>query len=96
MHLLVTVPGESHCEWKGTARYYALARDPNGQTVAWDYPEPNAAFSALHDYLGFYPERLRCTVAGARVTGQGGPFYAGWVTAEIVGPWKGERGTEHW
>jgi len=27
---------------------------------------------------------------------QPGGFYAGWVTNNIVGPFKGEPGTGHW
>jgi hypothetical protein len=30
------------------------------------------------------------------VTPQPGGFYGGWITADIVGPFKGERGTEGW
>ena len=32
-------------------------------------------------------------VAGARVRPQPGAFYGGWVTDEIVGPYRGEAGT---
>ena len=27
---------------------------------------------------------------------QPGPFYAGWITDEIEGPFKGEPGSEGW
>jgi hypothetical protein len=27
---------------------------------------------------------------------QPGYFYGGWITDEIVGPWKGDPGTEWW
>ena len=37
-----------------------------------------------------------CTVGEERVTPQPGVFYGGWVTARIVGPFKGEHGTEWW
>jgi hypothetical protein len=30
-----------------------------------------------------------CYVAGERVRAQPGDFYGGWITAEIVGPFKG-------
>ena len=55
-----------------------------------------SGFEALRDHVGFYPGRVACFVDGVRVAAQPGAFYAGWVTSEIVGPWKGERGTEGW
>jgi hypothetical protein len=38
----------------------------------------------------------RCTVDGKAVRPQPGGFYGGWITPDIVGPFKGERGTEFW
>jgi len=90
--LLIAVPGASRCEWKGEARYWSL----HGEPVAWSYPHPLPNFDTLRDHFGFYPQRLACTVGGEAVTPQPGGFYAGWVTKEIVGPWKGERGSEGW
>jgi hypothetical protein len=37
-----------------------------------------------------------CTVEGEAVRPQPGRFYGGWVTDDIVGPFKGEPGTEGW
>jgi hypothetical protein len=34
--------------------------------------------------------------AAPRVTPQPGGFYGGWITPELVGPFKGEPGSEHW
>jgi hypothetical protein len=31
-----------------------------------------------------------------RATPQPGDFYGGWVTSELVGPFKGSPGTENW
>ena len=31
-----------------------------------------------------------------RVTARPGPYYGGWITSEIAGPFKGEPGTEGW
>jgi hypothetical protein len=39
---------------------------------------------------------VACFVNDERVAPQPGGFYGGWVTREIVGPWKGESGTGHW
>ena len=93
---LIPVPGRSLCEWKGAAAYWALASDPAGTPVAWRYPAPRTPFAALAGYVAFYPGRVACFVDDERVMPQPGGFYGGWITREIVGPWKGEPGTGHW
>lgn len=94
--LLVRVDASSWCEWKGRAVYDALAKAPEKGPVAWRYPEPHGDYAALAGYVGFFPGRVRCTVDGERVRPQPGGFYGGWITDEIVGPFKGEPGTEDW
>ena len=37
-----------------------------------------------------------CYVGDDRVRPQPGGFYGGWITSELVGPFKGEPGTGHW
>jgi uncharacterized protein (DUF427 family) len=91
---LVPTEGASFCEWKGAARYWAL--EGRSEPVAWSYPSPSQRFARLRDYVSFYPGKLECFVAGERVQPQPGGFYGGWLTAEIVGPVKGEPGTGHW
>ena len=89
--------GASMCEWKGEARYWTVVA--NGQRllrVGWSYPHPFAEFEPLADFIAFYPGRLECLVDGARALPQPGGFYGGWITPEIVGPFKGEPGTEGW
>jgi uncharacterized protein (DUF427 family) len=93
---LVAVPGHSVCEWKGVATYWALVVDPVGIPVAWQYNEPYSKFEMLRDHTSFYPGRIECYVDGERVRPQPGRFYGGWITSEIVGPFKGESGTEQW
>jgi len=90
-------PGQSGCEWKGLAGYWSVVVGSERlDAVAWSYDDPHPAFAALRGHLGFYPGRLDCRVAGIRVLPQPGGFYAGWVTPEIVGPFKGEPGTGQW
>jgi len=91
---LVICPGSSFCEWKGRARYWSLAA--GGQAVGWDYPEVNQAYAVLKEHIAFYPGRMICSVAGEAVVPQSGEFYGGWITTELVGPFKGEPGTGHW
>ena len=93
--LLVDVAGQSFCEWKGIATYCALTKAPS-HPCGWQYREPNKAFATLQFYYGFYPSILECYVDDELVQAQPGGFYGGWVTSEIVGPIKGEPGSDSW
>ena len=94
--LLVAVPGQSFCEWKGAAKYWGIAARPDLGPVGWSYPAPTPAFEVLQGAFSFYPGRVACFVDEERVQPQPGGFYGGWITEEIVGPVKGEPGTGHW
>jgi hypothetical protein len=37
-----------------------------------------------------------CTLDGELVEAQPGGFYGGWITSEVVGPFKGGPGTRGW
>ena len=89
---LEPVDGSSFCEWKGEAKYFAYA----DRRLAWCYSKPTQAFAELTDWLCFYPAECQCYVAGQRVRAQAGGFYGGWITDEIVGPYKGEPGRSGW
>ena len=88
----------SFCEWKGVAHYYSLKS--GAQFVidaAWYYPQPTPQFAPIQNYLAFYPSRVdACFVDGEQVQAQEGDFYGGWITKEIVGPFKGAPGTRNW
>ena len=89
--------GSSFCEWKGPARYWTLVDgDRRLPGVAWSYPHPVAGAEALAHCVAFYPRDLDCSVDGQRVLPQPGGFYGGWITPELVGPFKGEPGSEAW
>lgn len=89
--------GSSFCEWKGRASYFSVCVGEHCvENAAWTYAEPFAGFTTIRNYLAFYPDRLECYVDGERVRAQAGGFYGGWITAEIVGPFKGEPGTAGW
>jgi len=94
MDALHVVPGQTSCEWKGIARYWALKGQ--NQPVAWDYPKPSPAFQRILHYLAFYPGRVDCFIDDEAVKPQSSEFYGGWITREIVGPFKGEPGTSGW
>lgn len=96
--LIVPAAGSSWCEWKGRARYWSVrVGDRVAANAAWSYLAPEQRYAELAGYLSFYPGRVgRCLVDGEIVRPQEGGFYGGWVTDEIVGPWKGALGTERW
>ncbi|MGH7256453.1 MAG: DUF427 domain-containing protein [Nitrospirales bacterium] len=93
-------PSDHHtvCEWKGRARYWSLrVGGRSTENAAWSYPDPEAGFETIRDALAFYPGLMdACYVGPQRVTPQPGHFYGGWITGEVVGPFKGEPGTESW
>ena len=95
---LVAVDGASFCEWKGEAAYYdVVAGGRTAPRAAWWYPAPTRPFAALAGYVSVYPGRMdACTVGDVRAEGQEGDFYGGWITPEIVGPFKGAPGTWGW
>lgn len=86
------------CEWKGQAAYYTICVNQHqAENAAWFYPNPTVEFAALKDYVAFYPSRMEsCYVDDELVQAQSGDFYGGWVTQEIVGPFKGGVGTWGW
>lgn len=89
---------QTFCEFKGVARYWTLrVGDRAAKDVAWSYPNPTPAFEMIADYIAFYPSRMdACYLDDELVQAQAGDFYGGWITADIVGPFKGEPGTSGW
>jgi hypothetical protein len=67
-----------------------------GAKPGWSYPTAKTPYELISGYYSFYPGRMDCFVDGQRVRPQPGAFYGGWVTDEIVDPWKGDPGTETW
>lgn len=98
MEYLSRADGSSLCEWKGTARYFNLqVNGRRADRVGWSYQNPAPPFAALKDHIAFYAAPMdACLVDGERARPQPGEFYGGWITADIVGPFKGEPGTRTW
>ena len=85
------------CEFKGRACYLDVV--VTGRHVAaagWTYPEPSHGYEALRDHVAFYPGRVDAWLDDERVEAQAGDFYGGWITADLVGPFKGPAGTLAW
>lgn len=96
--LLVARPGVTFCEWKGNSTYFDLrAGDKFLRRAAWRYSTPLEEYAMLANYVSFYPGAFtRCTYNGETVQAQPGDYYAGWVTSNLVGPFKGGPGSKGW
>ena len=86
------------CEWKGAATYWDVLDGAGGvhSAVGWSYETPTPGFVMITGFLSFMPGRLDCFIDDERVQPQAGGFYGGWITADVVGPFKGEPGTWGW
>ena len=91
-------PKRTFCEWKGAGAYLDLHL--NGKVIkeiGWYYPNPSKAFAPIENYIAFYASKLdQCFVNDELVQAQPGDFYGGWITSDIVGPFKGAGGTWGW
>jgi uncharacterized protein (DUF427 family) len=96
--LLVPSTTRTFCEWKGQASYWTVTvGDRTVPDAAWSYPDPVPAFEDIRDHLAFYAQRAdACFVDGEQVEPNPGAFYGGWITSDILGPFKGGPGTAGW
>ncbi len=88
----------SFCEWKGEAHYYGvMVGEQVVDIAAWYYPQPRMGFEDIGMYIAFYAQYMdACLVDGEEALPQPGGFYGGWVTSDVVGPFKGDAGSELW
>jgi len=98
MQFLRLAERQTFCEYKGKASYWSLqVGGASVAHVAWSYPHPMPRYVAIQDHLAFYPARVdACFVDDEQVQAQVGDFYGGWITSDIVGPFKGGAGTWGW
>ena len=89
------VPGarSTFCEFKGGAAYFDVRV---GERViadaAWSYAD-----GPLADHVAFYARKMDgCLVDDEVARPQEGDFYGGWITSDLVGPFKGGPGTMGW
>ncbi|GGJ88316.1 DUF427 domain-containing protein [Deinococcus aquiradiocola] len=96
--VLSPAPGGSVCEWKGRASYWTLSAGGRvEEAAAWSYGWPTPEFLPIRDRVALYAGRVdRVTLGGVTVTPQPGEFYGGWITPDVVGPFKGEPGSWGW
>ncbi len=95
---LIKSESSTFCEWKGKGSYYHLkVNDKIVQDAAWFYTDPKKEFEAIKNHLAFYAHKMnKCLVNGEEVIPQPGNFYGGWITKDIVGPFKGIDGSWGW
>ncbi|MEJ5914730.1 DUF427 domain-containing protein [Pseudokineococcus sp. 1T1Z-3] len=91
------------CEWKGRATYWDVGAPAGAggsparlHAAAWSYEDPTARFREVAGAVAFAPSRVAASVDGEVVRPQEGGFYGGWVTDDVVGPFKGGPGTWGW
>jgi uncharacterized protein (DUF427 family) len=86
------------CEWKGKATYWSIrVGDRFVENAAWSYPEPWTGYADIQDYIAFNATKIdACFVGSHQVKPQPGKYYGGWITPEVVGPFKGIPGSDQW
>ncbi len=85
------------CEWKGVATYFdVVAGTVRVERAAWSYRDPYPGFEAIQDAIAFYPWAVEAFLDDERVQAQEGGFYGGWITPDLIGPFKGAPGTSGW
>ncbi|MET0191538.1 uncharacterized protein (DUF427 family) [Pseudonocardia sediminis] len=97
--MLAAVERRTFCEWKGIAHYVDISV-PGAEplrSVGWWYPEPDARYPELTDLVAVYVAPFdEIRLDDELVRPQPGGFYGGWVTDEVVGPFKGGPGSQGW
>jgi uncharacterized protein (DUF427 family) len=85
------------CEFKGLSSHFTVeVADLKVVNGAWYYASPTPSYIDLKHHVAFYPSKFECYVGGERAQAQYGDFYGGWITSNVVGPFKGEPGTLNW
>jgi uncharacterized protein (DUF427 family) len=95
---LVPSHGRSFCEWKGEASYLDVVGGSKiARRAAWSYSNPEPHYAAIRGHVAVYAGLMdECLVDGERVVPQPGGFYGGWITSNVVGPFKGMPGSNGW
>jgi hypothetical protein len=83
---------------EGSATYWdVVVGDRTVAGVGWSYEDPSPGYEHLRGAVAFYPGLVdRATLDGHTVRPQPGGFYGGWITPDVVGPFKGAPGTLGW
>lgn len=85
------------CEHRGEARYYTLiAGGKIAHRGAWAYSNPRPGYNRLLGFLAVHPGKMdRTMIDGEIAEGIEDDLVAGWISSDIVGPFRGRlRGDE--
>ena len=98
MEVLTQTRRRTMCEFKGAASYWTVqVGDKKSENAGWSYESPNSRYADAAGYITFYASKVdACYVDDEQVTPQEGDFYGGWITSDVVGPFKGGAGTWGW
>lgn len=98
MEYLTSTTRSTFCEFKGAASYWTIRLNERvAENFAWIYRQPSVGYEAIKNYLAFYPSKVdACYVNDELAQAQQGDFYGGWITQDIIGPFKGGAGTWGW
>lgn len=98
MDLLSQTPRRTFCEFKGAATYWTITVNGKSSPEAgWSYETPSKGFETIKGYITFYASKVEaCYVDDEQVQPQEGDYYGGWITSDVVGPFKGGAGTWGW
>jgi len=98
MEYLSSTNRSTFCEFKGAAGYWTIRLNGRAsENVAWSYRQSAAGYEVIKNHLAFYLNKVdACYVNDELVQPQEGDFYGGWITQDIVGPFKGGTGTWGW
>jgi uncharacterized protein (DUF427 family) len=98
MEYLIPSTRKTYCEWKGEGSYYHIqVGNKRVENAAWFYSNPTPNFISIKNYLAFYPGLMdSCWVDNEKVVPQPGSFYGGWITSNLIGPFKGIPGSQGW
>jgi len=96
--VLIAGSHSTACEFKGVSFYYDIKVGKSiAANSAWGYPTPNLKFKVLRNHVAVYAHKVdACFVGDEKVEPQKGDFYGGWITSNVVGPFKGGEKTWGW
>lgn len=98
MHYLMLNREISFCSYKGKASFFDISIGEDTITdIAWTYGKPTSKYGELTGYIAFFAGKgCDCYIDEELAMPQPSEFFGGWITADIVGPFKGEEGTWEW
>ena len=98
-NVLIPIHLKTQCEWKGEAEYFDIKSTDGriSKKAAWSYNSPTDDFIKIKGYVAIYPKLVdSCLLNNEKVKSQEGDFYGGWITSNILGPFKGRIGSYDW